>query len=188
MTPAEARWFRCVMRLYPAAFRAAYANEMRVVLADQLRDARQQGGAAVAGVWVTTIVDALVTAPGEYVRNEQTVPQTVDPVRASKGRTSTTRGWVAIAAVPLILYGVLMVAAPGFMDPFFSNPPSIAGLPAGIVVLSVALGLTALGLLIVATARTDVTRLLAIALLAMPAVALILFGPAAILIIQNLAV
>jgi tight adherence protein B len=40
-----------------------------------------------------------------------------------------------VGFLPIALAGFLFVAAPGFMDPMFANPPSIAGLPAGVIIL-----------------------------------------------------
>jgi len=40
-----------------------------------------------------------------------------------------------VGLLPIGLAGFLFIAAPGFMDPMFANPPSIAGLPAGVVIL-----------------------------------------------------
>ena len=40
-----------------------------------------------------------------------------------------------VGFLPISLAGFLFVAAPGFMEPMFANPPSILGLPAGVVVL-----------------------------------------------------
>jgi tight adherence protein B len=40
-----------------------------------------------------------------------------------------------VGFLPIALAGFLFVAAPGFMDPMFKNPPSIMGLPAGVVIL-----------------------------------------------------
>jgi tight adherence protein B len=40
-----------------------------------------------------------------------------------------------VGFLPIALAGFLFVAAPGFMDPMFANPPDIAGLPAGVVIL-----------------------------------------------------
>ena len=37
--------------------------------------------------------------------------------------------------LPIGLAGFLFIAAPGFMKPMFANPPAIAGLPAGVVIL-----------------------------------------------------
>jgi tight adherence protein B len=40
-----------------------------------------------------------------------------------------------VGFLPMALAGFLFVAAPGFMDPMFANPPSVLGLPAGVVIL-----------------------------------------------------
>ena len=40
-----------------------------------------------------------------------------------------------VAFLPISLAGFLFVAAPGFMEPMFANPPAILGLPAGVIVL-----------------------------------------------------
>ena len=42
-----------------------------------------------------------------------------------------------VGFLPIALAGFLFVAAPGFMDPMFKNPPAVAGLPAGVVILAV---------------------------------------------------
>jgi tight adherence protein B len=40
-----------------------------------------------------------------------------------------------VGFLPIGLAGFLFVAAPGFMDPMFQNPPEILGLPAGVIIL-----------------------------------------------------
>jgi tight adherence protein B len=40
-----------------------------------------------------------------------------------------------VGFLPIGLAGFLFIAAPGFMDPMFQNPPDILGLPAGVVIL-----------------------------------------------------
>lgn len=40
-----------------------------------------------------------------------------------------------VGFLPIALAGFLFVAAPGFMQPMFANPPEILGLPAGVVIL-----------------------------------------------------
>jgi tight adherence protein B len=42
-----------------------------------------------------------------------------------------------VAGLPIGLAGFLFVAAPGFMQPMFLNPPAILGLPAGVVILAI---------------------------------------------------
>jgi tight adherence protein B len=40
-----------------------------------------------------------------------------------------------VGFLPIGLAGFLFIAAPGFMDPMFDNPPGIMGLPAGVIIL-----------------------------------------------------
>ena len=40
-----------------------------------------------------------------------------------------------VGFLPIALAGFLFVAAPGFMEPMFLNPPEVLGLPAGVVIL-----------------------------------------------------
>jgi len=40
-----------------------------------------------------------------------------------------------VGFLPIALAGFLFIAAPGFMDPMFANPPAVLGLPAGVVIL-----------------------------------------------------
>jgi len=40
-----------------------------------------------------------------------------------------------VGFLPIGLAGFLFIAAPGFMEPMFANPPEILGLPAGVVIL-----------------------------------------------------
>ena len=42
-----------------------------------------------------------------------------------------------VGFLPIALAAFLLVAAPGFMAPMFANPPGIAGLPAGVIILAV---------------------------------------------------
>src|SRR5450756_217056 len=53
-------------------------------------------------------------------------------------RTLTAQGRLSgyvVAGMPVAMMAVLMVLAPGFMQPMFEKPPEIAGLPAGLIVL-----------------------------------------------------
>ena len=40
-----------------------------------------------------------------------------------------------VGFLPIALAGFLFVAAPGFMEPMFANPPALMGLPAGVIIL-----------------------------------------------------
>ncbi len=63
----QERVYRALLRLYPAAFRARFADEMVHLFSDQLRDAasgRQRAG--VTRVWWRTLGDLAVTAASEH--------------------------------------------------------------------------------------------------------------------------
>ena len=94
----------------------------------------------------------------------------------------------ALAVSPFILWAVLVLVAPGFMDPVFMNPPGIVGLPAGIVVAAVALLIALLAAVIIWRTRSTFVAVAAVVALTVPSITVILFEPAIILIIQNLAV
>jgi hypothetical protein len=104
------------------------------------------------------------------------------------GRSHQAMVGYAVTSLPIILIVVLMVAAPGFIDPLFANPPAIAGLPAGVVFLFVSLVWAVLGILVARGARSITRVALAVAVFTMPACMAIILGPAVILIIQNLAI
>ena len=184
------RAYRALLRLYPATFRDDYGEEMVRLFREQLRDARGANGPmAVTGLWARAIVDVLETAPGHHLRKEGHVPE---PIPAG-----TSRSVVAVEArsrrVPQTLLGLLplwlliffSLAAPGFMDPMFANPPAIAGLPAGVILIAVAFTLMLAGVWLLRRTRSDLASVLALLAFTVPAMALIVFGPATILLLQE---
>ena len=54
--------------------------------------------------------------------------------RTLRPLAASLSGYV-VGFLPIALAGFLFVAAPGFMDPMFANPPAVLGLPAGVVIL-----------------------------------------------------
>ncbi len=94
--------------------------------------------------------------------------------------------WTAVALAPIWLLLATGLLVPSFLDPMFDYPPGIAALPLGFIVLALTLLLTAAGVAVVRTTRSTVVRRLALSLLTVPAVLLYVFGPAIILIVQNL--
>ena len=95
---------------------------------------------------------------------------------------------MALTTLPFVLWVFLTVAAPGFMDPIYSNPPAIAGLPAGIVILGGAFLVAGLGVLIADRTRSDLVAFLAFLFLSCPAMAVIILASPIVLIVQNLVV
>ena len=184
------RVYGWLLRAYPAGFRSEYGTEMRTVFRDQLRDARGSDEVGAVPVLVTrALVDVLATAPVQHLRKERLVSQPVDPAAVAVSSTAgRSRIFVVLTTLPIVLWVVLSVAAPGFLDPIYANPPAIAGLPAGIVLLGGSLLLAGLGVLIAYRTRSDLVALLAFLFLSVPAMAAIILLPAIILIVQNLAV
>jgi hypothetical protein len=184
------RAFRRLVRLYPAAFRAQYEDQMVGLFADQLRDSRTSGASlAIARLWAHTLIDLVVTAPQERLRKESAVLQPVQPAPApaTPARSPLQRVVVVIASVPLILWAAVWIVAPGFMDPVFSVPPTVLGFPLGVVLIALAGGLALVGWLVSRRTRSVRVALGAVAFLTIPALLLIVMTPALVLIIFNLA-
>jgi len=53
-------FYRALLRLYPASFRAEYGREMCAIFAEKRRDA--SGPLAIAALWLMVIADVLHTA------------------------------------------------------------------------------------------------------------------------------
>ena len=186
------RAYRALLRLYPASFRDDYGEEMARLFGEQLRDARAADGQkAVAGLWARAIMDVLETAPRHHLRKEHRVPEPIpagtSPAVVPVRPASRSGPRVLLGLLPLWVLLTFAVAAPAFMDPLFANPPAIVGLPAGIFIIAVAMTLMLAGVWLLRRTESDLMILLVFLAFTVPAMALILIGPATILIVQNLA-
>jgi len=108
----HARVYRRLLRFYPAAFRARFADEMVQLFSDQLRDARTEGAlAGTARTWLRTIPDLAVTAVSEHARKDRSVAHslaTTPPSTFSRvlGLVGILGGAVLIAAfIPNVPWG-----------------------------------------------------------------------------------
>lgn len=186
----HARVYRRLLDLYPAAFRDEYADEMTRIFEDQLRDARTAGGvAAIVRLWARSAVDVLVTAPGHHVRREERVPRPIGPpgVELDEPHTrSSALSRVLVGLVPVWLQLVIAIASPKFSASVFDNPPGIAGLPAGVLLLALAMVWTLIGAVVLHKRRSTAGVIGALLVFVAPATLVVLFGPALVLIIQNL--
>ena len=54
-----------------------------------------------------------------------------------------------VGFLPIGLAGFIFVAAPKFFDPMFENPPGIAGLPAGVIIMAFGLFMMFIGFMII---------------------------------------
>lgn len=188
----QVRLFCRLLRFCPASFRAEYADEMTRLFAEQLDDAAESGRRlAVLRLWTDSLIDLAMTAPGHHIQKEEPVPRPVD-VGSASAFVPENRQWVgprvALGLLLLWLWVFFLVLAPGFMDPVFSNPPAVLGLPAGVMLVLAALGWMALGVILLRRTSTTVGALIAFLAFTVPATLMILLTPAAVLIIFNLAV
>ncbi len=93
---------------------------------------------------------------------------------------------VVVASVPVILWVVIWVLAPGFMAPVLSNPPAVLGMPMGVIIIAFAAGLAAFGWHVTRRARAVWTMFGALIFLTLPALLLIVMTPSLILGLLNL--
>jgi hypothetical protein len=93
-----------------------------------------------------------------------------------------------LALLPLWILLFAPITAPSFFSPVLENPPGIAGMPAGLTIQAFALLLMALGVAVVRRTSSRTATILAFAFLTLPAAAVVILAPAAVLIVQNLAI
>jgi hypothetical protein len=185
------RAYRRLLALYPATFRSDYADEMARLFSDQLLEATTAHGRwAVAGLWLRTTADLIATAPGTHIHKEAPVTQPVDlppsGTLSSQAPALDQSVRVLIGLLPLWILLFFVLAAPAFTEPLFNTPPTVLGAPAGLVVIGVALALMLLGIQIMRRG-SDALAVAAFALCTVPSIVLIVFGPAAMLMVLNLA-
>lgn len=104
--------------------------------------------------------------------------------RASSGPGRAALAWVA-AAVPVAM-SVIELVRPTYFGPMGYEPPTILGIPAGLVITAIALAWGALGGVIVARSRSRLALPLVLLLITLPACAVVILAPAIVLILQNL--
>jgi hypothetical protein len=182
------------LRLYPAGFRASYEDEMVRLFTDQLADARRTGRRwDLVDLWVRTLADVSSNAAVEQLAVRRAPARSpIDPA----GRTldfvdrpgRAHRVFLTVAAAPIAMIVLLAVVAPGYTDPIYANPPSILGLPAGLLLVCGAALWAAAAFVLLLKARSTPVHVLAIVLFTLPATMLVILAPPVILIIENLAV
>ena len=110
----------------------------------------------------------------------------MDPASSIGWRASPT--WKSIAVSPFVLAVALALLTTGYVDPLFTKPPDMLGIPFGLVLDALALAWAALGAFVVWTTRSAAMAALAVTTTTVPAICVLVFSPALILIMQNLAV
>jgi hypothetical protein len=184
--------YRRLLVVYPAAFREAYADEMTRLFVEQMEDARaSQRPFATSFLWATAILDLAMTAPGERWKREAIATQPAsgsaldlraEPPRSARGLR------VAVGLLPMWLLALFLLFAPGFMDPVFLSPPSVVGLPFGLVVLALALGWMAIGVIGLLRTSSTAAAIVLFGLFTVPPMMLLCLTPALILVVVNLVI
>jgi len=105
MSPHE-RIYRRLLWLYPAAFRARYAEPMAQLFADQLRDARGVGvPAGPLRLWISTVGDLFTSATSEHLRRDRTVAHSAASAPSLSARALGIAGVLAglILIIPYLV-------------------------------------------------------------------------------------
>jgi len=113
--------------------------------------------------------------------------QPVQPVQLSQQWRADT-AWRTLSLIPFGEALLLAVFARSYFPGLASEPPSILGIPFGIVLEAIILAWAALGARVIWTTKSQAMATLALVTTTGPAVPLLLVTPALILIMQNLAV
>lgn len=87
---------------------------------------------------------------------------------------------------PLIVLLVTSFGTPNLSSPMYAAPPDVLDVPLGIVLTAIVMGWMLIGVAIVWTARSRLAESLALVFFTIPATVAVVFGPAVILILQNL--
>ena len=116
-----------------------------------------------------------MTRPGEPDPRRTVVPAASPPIQ-----------WIVTGFLPIGLFIVLMIVAPRFVSVLGDNPPALLGLPLGYVLMGIALAWSAIGLLLIVGAESRGLRLVAMAAFTLPALWLVIFAPAVVIIAKTL--
>lgn len=100
------RIYRRLLSLYPAAFRARYAEPMAQLFADQLRDAREAGSPAGSlRLWASTVGDLCTSALSEHLERDRTVAHSAATAPSFSARALGIAGILAglVLIVPFLI-------------------------------------------------------------------------------------
>jgi hypothetical protein len=109
-----------------------------------------------------------------------TPPRAADKARTGRIATRLT------AFTPLGVQLILSVAAPRFFGPMLDNPPSLLGIPLGVVVEAATMVWMLIGVVLVWDTQSLLVRSFAFVFFTIPATFAVILSPALILIAQNL--
>lgn len=129
------RLYRGLLHLYPARFRARFADDMAQLFGDQLRQARSHGPpAAVAGTWLRAVTDIAVTAASEHIRRDRTVGHSLT---VSPSVSSRVLGLIGIVGGAALLLPFLPVLIPNLSPDQFNMRLGLFNIGAIAIVIAV---------------------------------------------------
>lgn len=123
------RLFRWALRLFPASFRRAYAEEMEALFDAKLERARAEGRPAVIRLWTKTLTDLTRTALAErralrHRDDEEGTMQTWIRDVTDAARRLVRTPFFTLGAVALVAFGIgVNAAAFSVVDAFLFRPP-----------------------------------------------------------------
>lgn len=170
--------YRLLLRLYPASFRAEYADEMAWAFDRQL--SRTHGAFGGIALFSRVAIDLALSAAQERITTKEATMQPIAGGAATlKVRPEFRAGRVlrAIALSPLWVSVPLLMLVPGHLELLYTQPPSILGIPAGLAIEAVGLGWMALGAVALWQTRFPLIAATAITFFSLPSLALLLLGP-----------
>lgn len=184
------RIYRHLLRLFPAAFRDRYEEDLVQAFRDQLRlilasDRRSD----IVRFWARTGWDLARSAPPEHFRREEPMTRTVE---AGSGMVVDQRppprlrtGGLVVAFGPVWFALFTAVVARGSVEPLFETGAPVAGISLGLLIVAATVLLTIGGILAVRAARSIAGVVLPLLFLTIPALVLLVLGPALVLIALN---
>jgi hypothetical protein len=116
-----------------------------------------------------------------------TGPLQPEPVRAAPPARPFPLASILIALLPVWLFLVLLVIAPSFVNAIYLDPPAMLGVPFGVVLVAAGLAWCLLGAIVIATSSSNAIRLIASVVFTLPAMFVVILGPAVARILSNLA-
>jgi hypothetical protein len=173
------RLYRRLLRLYPAAFRDEYGEEMPRLFAEQLWDARTSGGRkAIAGLWARTLLDLASTAPRQHLERATRMPQPADgsAVALVERRRQHRSRRVFVGSIPLWIFLAGRLSS-GSKDRLLEKPPEMLGLPLGIVLIGLGLLLMTAGVVALRLTSSSRSAALAVLFFIAPATVLVVAAP-----------
>jgi hypothetical protein len=169
--------YRLLLRLYPASFRAEYAEEMAWAFDRQL--SRTRGPFGGIALFSRVALDLVLSAAQERVTQKEAAMQPIEGGTSSvavRPEFRASHRWRVVALSPLWV-SVPLLLITGNFELLYTKPPDILGIPAAFVFEVVGVAWMALGAAAIWQTRFPIIAAIAITFFALPSLALLVLGP-----------